>query len=301
MFGTGDRFEYVECSSCGTLQICDIPDLSAYYPPEYCSFELDYFDPKKSAARDFAIRSAAEYFVNGRNMIGKAIAAWRPVLAESFPAFLRTKLLRLTLRSRILDVGCGSGRLLMTLRHFGFDKLRGADPFVEHAIRYDNGVAIDKCEIDDVTGTFDLVMFHHSLEHVSHPVSALKNAYRLLDPGRYCLVRIPVVAAAWEIYRENWVQLDAPRHLSIFTEEGFRSAAGQAGFLVEHVVYDSTEFQFWGSEQVIRGLSVRDGWAGGLEYLRKAFGEKMDEWKYRSQELNMNGLGDQACFYLRRN
>jgi len=32
-------------------------------------------------------------------------------------------------------------------------------------------------------------------------------------PGGWCVIRIPTVSSfAWEHYREQWVQLDAPRH-----------------------------------------------------------------------------------------
>src|SRR5687768_14977146 len=40
MFGLRDRFEYAECSSCGSLQLAEIPaDLGKYYPPDYYSFQ----------------------------------------------------------------------------------------------------------------------------------------------------------------------------------------------------------------------------------------------------------------------
>lgn len=301
MYGTGDRFTYVECGTCGTFQIEQIPDLSDYYPNDYLSFELYYFDPKHTWARDLAIRSAAKYFINGRDLIGRIAVAVRPLLEVQFPPSLRQDLLGLTLKSRILDIGCGAGGLLLTLRHFGFENVTGVDPFIEHRIEYDCGVTIDKCEIADVSGKFDLVMFHHSLEHIADPISALQNAHGLLESGKYCLVRIPVVSSAWEIYRANWAQLDAPRHLSLFTTSGFELAAEKAGFTLERVVYDSTSFQFWGSEQILRGIPMREAMLGGTEYLRKAFGEKMDEWQQTAKELNSKGRGDQACFYLRRN
>src|SRR6476661_7449138 len=39
MFGTRDEFEYLECAECGTVQIAEIPDLTAYYPQGYYSFD----------------------------------------------------------------------------------------------------------------------------------------------------------------------------------------------------------------------------------------------------------------------
>lgn len=300
MFGMGDKFPYLECSSCRTIQLCEIPDLAKYYPEEYCSFDLDHFEPKRGWVRDLLIRRTARYFLNGKDPIGRVAAAARPSLGTQFPASLRINLPGLNLRSRILDVGCGSGGLLITLSHFGFERLKGADPFIAEPVRGD-GVVIDKCGIEGVSGQFDLVMFHHSLEHIVDPVSALQSAHSLLDDGAFCLVRIPVISRAWETYGVNWSQLDAPRHVSLFTERGFQMAAEKTGFKLERVVYDSTSFQFWGSEQILRGLPVQDGILGGAAYLQKAFDGKMEAWEKMARELNARGEGDQACFYLRRN
>ncbi|MEJ0070466.1 MAG: hypothetical protein WDO24_19095 [Pseudomonadota bacterium] len=36
MFGTHERFDYVECASCACLQIAVVPpDLQRFYPPDY--------------------------------------------------------------------------------------------------------------------------------------------------------------------------------------------------------------------------------------------------------------------------
>lgn len=300
MFGTKDPFEYLECSSCGTIQMREIPDLSAYYPAEYHSFGISGFDTRQDWARRVTARSAAKYFVNGRNLLGMLIARWRPSLELHFPRSLRENLLGLNLKSRILDVGCGAGQLLLTLSHFGFKNLAGADPFIDNDIEYSNGVLIKKCEIHEIGQKFDLVMFHHSLEHIADPVGALKSAHGLLETGKYCLVRIPVISSAWTNYGSNWVQLDAPRHLSIFTRAGFTLAAEKAGFSVQRTVDDSNSFQFWGSEQVARGVPLIDAMRGGDDYLRNAFGNRMDDWEQEAEKLNSIGDGDQACFYLRR-
>src|SRR4051812_19942848 len=39
MFGTRERFDYLECADCGSLELLNVPnDLSPYYPPNYYSF-----------------------------------------------------------------------------------------------------------------------------------------------------------------------------------------------------------------------------------------------------------------------
>ena len=145
------------------------------------------------------------------------------------------------------------------------------------------------------------VMLHHSFEHLADPRRALERVRDLVDPGRYAIVRVPVVSWAWREYGVDWFQLDAPRHLFLFTERGFRDLAEASGFAVDHVAYDSTEFQFWVSEQYRSDIPLFDERSyfvnpeGGL-FTR----DQIVSWKRLADRLNAEGEGDQACYYLRR-
>jgi 2-polyprenyl-3-methyl-5-hydroxy-6-metoxy-1,4-benzoquinol methylase len=52
------------------------------------------------------------------------------------------------LRTRILDVGSGSGELLLFLRKKGFHHLMGIDAFIGRELIYDNGVRVIHGSID---------------------------------------------------------------------------------------------------------------------------------------------------------
>src|SRR6185369_3591426 len=108
-------------------------------------------------------------------------------------------------------------------------------------------------------------LFNHSFEHMEEPVKALVLARERLAPHGAVVLRTPVAGrAAWREYGVDWVQLDAPRHFFLPTEDGMRGLARAAGFKVERVLYDSTGLQFWGSEQYRRGIALVDkaqaGW-----------------------------------------
>lgn len=111
---------------------------------------------------------------------------------------------------------------------------------------------------------------------------------------------MPLVSSqAWEIYGPDWVQLDVPRHLYLHTEKSMRTLARKAGFIVKDVIYDSDEFQFWGSEQYKNGISLKapESLENGLE--NSMFTKRQIEaFKRKIKELNAKGMGDQACFYL---
>jgi SAM-dependent methyltransferase len=303
MFGTREEFDYAECGDCGTLQIVEVPDLARHYPPGYFAFdEGRVIEIGADWKRRLASRFAGDYFLHGRNPLGRIIAEAKPWLRDHFPESLLYAPLKLDFDSRILDFGCGSGRLLQTLHYFGFRDLTGADAFIEQDISYPTGVKIYKRSLEELAPSFDLVMLHHAFEHLPDPLEALKQVHRLLGDGKYCLLRIPVVNYAWEKYGVNWVQLDPPRHLFLYTEKSLRMLAEQAGFGVEEVEYDSGPFQFWGSEQYLQDIPLTDprsynsGDISGTIFTQ----EQIDEWQREAEELNAQGRGDQACFYLRK-
>src|SRR6201999_3663789 len=117
-----------------------------------------------------------------------------------------------------------------------------------------------------------------------------------LAPDGVCLVRLPIVAHAWEQYQTNWVQLDPPRHMWVPTERAMRMLAETLGLKVERVEYDSTEFQFWGSELSIRDVPLRDVDPRNL----KGFFSKSELAKFRENaaKLNRDGIGDSAAYVL---
>lgn len=292
MFGTRDEFQYLECSNCGTLQIAEIPDLAAYYPKTYYSFDLGETEGLKQRLSAVATQA----FYRTRNLpFAKQLFSIAGVDARLVDRGIGlNSVLKLdpSRTARVLDVGCGSAELLRVLSRLGFTSLTGIDKFLSSDTQQP-GLTLRAAEIAEIDGEFDLVMFHHSLEHVPDPIAALKDAHRLLTDGGTCLVRIPLVSYAWEKYGVNWVGLDPPRHLFLLTEQTMRNIAEDTGFTVLDVVYDSTSFQFSASQKYSLDIPL----VGSDEIFSK---HQLRKWDEEAKDLNRQGRGDQAAFFLRK-
>lgn len=292
MFGTGDQFSFFQCSRCDCLQISEIPeDMSGYYPEDYYSFSLD---PRKKYRNRIIsrIRRFGDYYtVMNRGILGKLISNTSPN-----KKLLPLSKVKLTIQSKILDVGCGTGWRLYALKEAGFHGVLGIDPYLKETITYENGLTIFRKSIHQLEGKaeWDIIMYHHSFEHLPDPVENLSSASMLLKPGGTCLLRIPTVSSfAWEQYREHWFQIDAPRHFFLHSVESIRLLAERTGFRLERIVYDSSVDQFRDSELYKRGIPLRSRQAKGF------FSDaQIQKWKREANRLNKAGRGDQAIFYL---
>jgi len=298
MYGLGGRYIYRECPDCGTLQLENAPtDLAAHYPSDYYSYDSG------SRSRWEAVTTWLKGR-RGRAQLGGGDLLGSLVLRRTGPSpRLRwLERLGLGLDARILDVGCGHGDLLLEMRRDGCTDLCGADPFVDAEIDHGGGLKVLKAGLADLDGRWDLVMLHHSFEHMPDPAATFAELARITTPDGRALIRIPVAdCEAWRRYGIDWVQLDAPRHLFLFTRDAVGRLAAAAGFRVDAVECDSTAFQFWGSEQYRRGVPLRSEQshaAGGAGSLFTA--QEIEGWDAEASRLNDLQQGDQAVFYLSR-
>ena len=130
-------------------------------------------------------------------------------------------------RGRALDVGCGAGDILGVLKKVGWDTV-GIEPHATLA-----AVAAQHHRlIAEIPGepTFDLVIFHHVLEHVLSPRGLLSAGRAASLPGAHLLVGVPALEDA--AVTGNLARACGPVHINGFTEVALRNAISMAGWAV---------------------------------------------------------------------
>ncbi len=301
MYGIREVFDYAECGECKCLQLINAPaDMSKYYPSDYYSFKKnpETTSKKSKTIKDYLHRKKKLYHITGRSLLGWIANRISP-LNDAYPHISKAGIRK---SSSILDIGCGNGEFLYDLKDLGFKHALGADPYIKRDITYRNGLKIMKKSIFDIDGKFDLIMLHHSFEHMDEPLKVLHAVYQLLKPNGTCLIRIPTVSSyAWEHYRENWNQIDAPRHFFLHSIKSMELLSSKTGFYIENVIYDSMSFQFWASEQYIRDIPLLAENSAYVNWKKSIFSiDEFHAFTAKAQELNKQNLGDMAAFFLKK-
>jgi SAM-dependent methyltransferase len=118
-------------------------------------------------------------------------------------------------RGRLADVGCGAKPWAALAQpfvaaHVGFDRGRGAD------------VRANAHVLPAASGTFATLLCTDVLEHLEEPGDAIREAFRVLEPGGHAIYTVPL---HWHLHEE-------PRDFYRFTSHGLRYLFEKHGFEV---------------------------------------------------------------------
>lgn len=295
MFGTNEKFLYNVCSYCESLYIEDTINDSEYYKDNYYSLSSKTINTS-TLNKILNIKRAQSYFQISSTVLGNILNYIKP-----FPLkYLKPSDIE-TLSCKILDIGCGDGKLLSYLETFGFNNLYGVDPFILDEKNSLN-IKITKGDVFSLIGLYDVIMSHHSIEHVDYPKQFIKKLLEHLSPDGVIVIRTPFLDSyAWNNFRENWIQLDPPRHKFIISMKAINYLANELNFKIESISCDSKEFQFWGSIQFQNGMSLFD--KDSLVYKSyNSIVSKKELMNFRKQAEKLNKLqkGDQIIIRIKK-
>ena len=291
MFGFRDTFEYFQCSKCGCLQIKSVPeDIDKYYPSMYYSYSEKKTKTINNKIKDFLLPASMKFRLGISKSILGLVSNFR--YKNTFEWL--TKDLGKYKNKSVLDVGCGSGSLISYFQKCGFKELTGIDPYLSENKKKD-GVLLLKNEVYDLKVKYDLIMMHHSFEHMNNPHQIFKKLSELITDDGLLLIRIPLVDSyAWRKYGTSWFQMDVPRHFYLYSVKSINFLIEKYGFHIEKILYDSSWLQFHISESYLRNISLNESFN---EFSIK----NKIEFQKQARTLNKLMDGDQACFYIRKN
>lgn len=175
---------------------------------------------------------------------------------------------------RLLEVGFGNPSTLMTMRELGWDVVGVETDPVSVANARALGLdarqgALEAHAFPDAS--FDVVYASHVLEHVHDPLDLLRECYRVLKPGGAVVMTTPNLAS-WGHRRfgADWVLLDAPRHLMLFSPRNARALLHKAGFRAGRVRSTARlSFMYFGMTELYRRLGGLDGVTSWPNWVRR--------------------------------
>ncbi len=162
---------------------------------------------------------------------------------------------------RLLEIGCGSGRLLQFLKSLGWT-VQGVD-FDPHAVdsARRKGLEVVLGTLQDQRypdGSFDAVIMSHVIEHIHDPEELLRECRRILrDQGQITVVTPNARSLGHRVFKSDWRGLEPPRHLQVFTAPALRKLVERVGFRRRKVLITPRGAQdiYLASRAIRRGIA----------------------------------------------
>jgi 2-polyprenyl-3-methyl-5-hydroxy-6-metoxy-1,4-benzoquinol methylase len=292
MLGLKEQFKYNQCIECGHTHLNSFPEnIEKYYnSKEYYSFS------SKNSFND-EVLSKSSFKTKLRKILLLLNFKKSIPFSAALKALLSIK--GISKKQKILDYGCGAGQFIKELIEIGFVNARGYDLYLPENIEINGEVYLSNNLSNLKNTSWDIIILNHVFEHIPDPVELLKDLKKIIPSGGKLLLRFPVIDSfAFEKYKENWVQFDAPRHVSLFTRKSIKLAIQKAGgYNIENLYDDSFHFQFTGSELYLKKLSLNPE-----DNNRKKRLLSLDTYRYHflAKKLNKQYKGDQIVIILER-
>lgn len=227
-----EYFNVVKCDMCGLV----------YTNPRPNSEEIDKF--------------------YGQHYYGKQNLRFKVLVELPIRLFRRQrsrKILRLMDSGRILDVGCGRGRMLDEFRKRGWETF--GTEFSEQAAgaaREEFGlnvraIALKNWGFEDKF--FDAITLWHVLEHLPDPHGTLREVNRILKDDGLIVVSTPNFDSFQaKVSKEKWFHLDVPRHYYHFSTRTLTQMLESVGFKVWRQHPFSLEYDPFGLMQSLLNM-----------------------------------------------
>ena len=156
---------------------------------------------------------------------------------------------------RMLDVGCGSGWFLTSMREQGW-KVMGVEPSLAAARlgQSEEGLDIFPGSLLDAAfpaESFDYVRLNHSFEHMSDPNRILAEVHRILAKDGKLMIGVPNRASLnANLFGPFWWHLALPLHTYSYSSKTLSQMLVKHSFKIEKVIFNTDWRGIQGSLQM---------------------------------------------------
>ncbi len=233
------RWNFLRCVHCSLIWLDPRPitaDIPKCYPDEYFTHKLPGSVSLGSSDFKRGLRLAAlRKHLDYRHLdpqtwllstLGTAIMCI-PSLRAKIKMGLGPMLFSHRRNGRLLDIGCGNGGYLATMKELGWG-VAGVemDARAAEIARSRFGIFVYTGSINDAPfeeASFDAVTMSHVIEHVPEPVDFMRAAARFLKAGGQLVIVTPNgQSLGSRAFKKHWYALDPPRHFVIFTPHSLK-------------------------------------------------------------------------------
>lgn len=268
LFNSPGLWSILRCPICGLVWLSPQPlpkDIAKLYANNYFTHSIDVKKSILASSRKKVWRALLATTFGYDNILNSSSSKSKCIgKALSLVPLLRKRVdssimyLNGSWKGKLLDVGCGNGQFLATMRDLGWE-IQGIEPDVQAArfARDHFGVQVIASTLEKATipnEFFDAITISHVIEHVSDPIKFLGKCHRILKPtGKLVVVTPNIESMAHRIFKESWRGLEPPRHFYLFSLSTLRLCAERAGFQVKILVtLTRLAHKMWSTSRIIQ-------------------------------------------------
>lgn len=208
---TGEQYKVVTCDSCGLRYTRPLPSEEELIP----LYSQEYYGASKSRRLSWdSLRLLLHQYVLWQR---------RGTLGSRPPG-------------RILDVGCGDGDFLASLKRRGWETYATDLSAAACKRAQERGIMTHQGDLVSANFPdhyFDVITLWHVLEHVPHPSEDLVEVRRILKDDGLLVVETPNSDSfTLRLCGARWFSFDVPRHLQHFTPVTLQALLRRTGFSI---------------------------------------------------------------------
>jgi 2-polyprenyl-3-methyl-5-hydroxy-6-metoxy-1,4-benzoquinol methylase len=226
-------YDVAVCGSCGFVYADGVPAPAV--------FDRYYREMSKHEPSSDAARPLPPYRLHNIDLIASHVTSCLPDRA-----------------ARILDVGVGSGDILLALRKSGYRDLTGLDPSPRTAdiLQQEHGLRVLNTPISELRSCqerFDVILLSGVLEHLRDLRSTLLLLKSLLSETGHMCIAVPDASRFTECV-ESPFQYFSTEHINFFTANSLESLLAGVGMQLQGECRRSTALLGYFKEPVIQAI-----------------------------------------------